>query len=366
MRKIGVVVDNDLNNDVRVLREIRLLQKIGFEIAVLCFAFDNKDYQPIKGVEIIRIPISRSHKNKLYFFYHLLPGYKKLWIDNIASFISKVKPDVLHVHDLYMSLVAKKGIENSKMNIPFVLDLHENYPIAVQDYNWTKGFVRKLLAQPGKWENLEGQYLSYASKIIVLSDDFKNYYLNKYSFLKDSNLTVIPNVIDIENFAQSQKKLDSPLIKTLKESNATIFIYFGAIAERRGIFETLSAFDKVSRTYNTKLLIIGPVDNSDKERFNNTSDQLINEGRIIYIPWIDLSELLSYLEVADIGLAPFIKNAQHESGIANKIYQYMFAKLPIIASDCKPQMELLLKESAGLIFFKQRRVRTVHDRINQR
>jgi glycosyltransferase involved in cell wall biosynthesis len=61
-------------------------------------------------------------------------------------------------------------------------------------------------------------------------------------------------------------------------------------------------------------------------------------------------ELPAYLEIIDICLAPFHKNPQHESGVANKIYDYMLGKKPIIASDCKPQQILIEKHECGIIF----------------
>jgi glycosyltransferase involved in cell wall biosynthesis len=60
--------------------------------------------------------------------------------------------------------------------------------------------------------------------------------------------------------------------------------------------------------------------------------------------------LPAYLEISDICIAPFHKNPQHESGVANKIYDYMLGKKPIIASNCKPQQMLIEKYECGLIF----------------
>ena len=38
---IGVVVDNEFNNDIRVRNEVSILQKRGYKIHVLCFSFQN-------------------------------------------------------------------------------------------------------------------------------------------------------------------------------------------------------------------------------------------------------------------------------------------------------------------------------------
>ena len=71
---------------------------------------------------------------------------------------------------------------------------------------------------------------------------------------------------------------------------------------------------------------------------------------INHIPWIDLSELPSYLNSIDICVCPLIKNAQHESGIANKIFQYLFGAKAIIASDCLPQQQLIESFNCGLVY----------------
>ena len=39
--KIGIVVDNELNNDIRVLREIGILKEQGFEILYYVLVFQN-------------------------------------------------------------------------------------------------------------------------------------------------------------------------------------------------------------------------------------------------------------------------------------------------------------------------------------
>ncbi|MCK7532427.1 MAG: hypothetical protein MZV63_16040 [Marinilabiliales bacterium] len=90
------------------------------------------------------------------------------------------------------------------------------------------------------------------------------------------------------------------------------------------------------------------------KRIANDSKAYLNSpvlrDLLIYIPWIDLSELPSYLDVSDICLAPFHKNPQHESGVANKIYDYMLGSRAIIASDCKPQRNLIEKHQCGLVY----------------
>ena len=137
--RVGMVVDNEYSNDVRVTKEVELLKK-RHEVFVLCFDFgsaeDNSPY-------IDRVRINMKLKDLLYGTMVRIPIYEWLWTSWIKKFIKKHKIEVVHTHDLYMSKAAYKA--TSKFNIPLILDLHENYPVAVNSYNWTKSPFKKII-----------------------------------------------------------------------------------------------------------------------------------------------------------------------------------------------------------------------------
>jgi len=344
---IGVVIDNELNDDKRVLREIQILKEAGHRIFVLCFGFNNRNYTTIEGINVTRIRTSKKLKDFIFFFLNLVPAYEWLWCARIKEFIEANRIDFLHVHDLYMSKAARDGIRKSGRKIPMILDLHENYPYAVTTYNWTKGFLRKLLSRPFVWHKKEKEYLGYADCIIVLSDDFRDVLTERYPELRNKKFTSFPNVPDIS--LREPDKRGSVKIKI--DKSKTVVFYFGVVAERRGVFDVIDVFMQLAKeNHPSAFLVIGPVDKKDRERFFSKVNSELLAGRIYYIPWIDLSELSSYLDMSDICIAPFHKNPQHESGVANKIFDYMLGKKPIIASDCRPQKNLIEKYNCGIIY----------------
>lgn len=344
--RIGVIVDNQLNGDIRVLREAGILKKEGHEIFVLCFDFSGNSKNPVSGINISRIRIPRKLKDILFFFMNMVPLYEWMWIVKIGRHILRNQIEILHVHDLYMSRAAHRGIKRSGKKIPMILDLHENYPFTISTYNWTKGFPRKFLSRPEAWQKKEQEYLGYADSIIVLSDDFRDALIGKYPGLKERKFTIFPNVPDLSQPEYKQKnKIEKPF-----GNNFPVLFYYGVIAERRGIFDALGVFkDLLNEDYPVNFLLIGPVDKKDKILFSELKRDLPSE-RIHYIPWINSTEFPGYLEISDICLAPFHKNPQHESGVANKIYDYMLGGKPVIASDCRPQQNLIEKYNCGLIF----------------
>jgi glycosyltransferase involved in cell wall biosynthesis len=345
--KVGIVVDNELNGDIRVLREIGILKEQGFEIFVLCFGFFKTYKEPVSQAQITRIRIPRKLKDILFFLLNTIPIYEWLWASKIKKFINNNSLELLHVHDLYMARAAHKGIKKTKKKIPMILDLHENYPFTITTYNWTKGFFRRHISRPNAWKKKEREYMSYGDRIIVLSEDFRDTLSEQYPEMKSETFVLLPNVPDLSKPEYKNKGI---VLNPFKQKFPIIF-YYGVIAERRGIFDALDVFiNLVKEDHHVNFLLIGPVDKKDKTLFSEIISPDFLADRIHYIPWIESKEFPAYLEICDICVAPFHKNPQHESGVANKIYDYMLGAKPIIASNCKPQQDLIEKHNCGLIF----------------
>ena len=362
--KIGIVVDNELNNDIRVLREIGILKEQGFEIFVLCFGFVTTYKDPVEQIHITRINIPKKVKDILFFMFNTIPLYEWFWAAKIKKFIIQNDVEYLHVHDLYMSRAAYKGIRKTNLKIPLILDLHENYPYTVRTYNWTKGFLRRLVSRPDEWEKKEKKYIEYADRIIVLSSEYKDLLLRRYPDLPEHVFTVLPNVPDLSQLPlQKIIPVESPF-----KQDFPVILYYGVIAERRGVFDSIEVFmNLVKENYKINFLFIGPVDKKDKTHFLKLINQELLAGKIYYIPWIVSNELPSYLHITEICIAPFHKNPQHESGVANKIYEYMLGGKPLIVSDCMPQQNLVEKNNCGLVFrnmteFRDAVIKLINDR----
>jgi glycosyltransferase involved in cell wall biosynthesis len=364
MIRCGIVVDNELNSDVRVLREIGILRDHGFEIFVLCFSFRKTYSNPLPGISVTRIKIYRKIKDILFFMLNTIPVYEWIWAARIKKHILSNNIDVLHVHDLYMARAAFNGIKNAKKTIPLILDLHENYPFTITTYNWTKGLLRSFISRPDLWKKKEKEYLEYADKIIVLSQDFRDLLTSRYPELPASGFVVLPNVPDLSKVSL---KINNVIKSPFRQDFPVIF-YYGVIAERRGVFDSLEVFKSlIKENYQANYLLIGPVDKKDKTFFLKLINNVLFAGKVHYIPWIKPTELFDYLKISDICIAPFHKNPQHESGVANKIYEYMLGEKPIIASDCIPQQNLIEKHKCGLIFrdlaeFKDDIIRLLEDK----
>jgi glycosyltransferase involved in cell wall biosynthesis len=342
---IGMVVDNEFYGDPRVYNEAKVLVKAGYKVKVLCFNFGSyPDREIVDGIEIVRVRMELKTKKRLSALMLTLPFYRWFWRKAIHQFILTEQIEVLHTHDLYMARMAYEGISRNYVHL--VLDLHENYPAAIMGYNWATSFPARLIVRPWLWKKLEEKYLGYANKIILISEDFKKDILSRFPYLNEKNLVVYPNVPDLDEL------LAYPVDPAIEVKAGRFFLfYFGGIAERRGIFTCFEAMKLLVKKYPAiTLLLVGPVDKADKVRFDHYMKDPLLAPHIIHYPWKDISTLPSYIAISDVCLSPLVKNPQHESGIANKVFQYMLFERPVIVSDCKPQQEVIEKEQCGLVF----------------
>ncbi len=343
---IGMVVDNELDGDVRVLNEAQSLAKAGFSVFILCLAKPGKPQEEERnGFVVVRLPKTRNWRNKAFFFAQVVPYFHCSWQKAVSGFIRDYQIDVVHAHDLYMAKSA--GHAAKQNNIPWVIDLHENFPEAVRGYRWAMKFPNRLITQPGKWKAFESKYLPNANRIVVLSENFRNQLRDDYPQIAENKFVVYPNVPDVQ--ALESYPVDPDILP--EKGDSKVLFYFGGIARRRGIYTLIEAHKKlIEKGYNVKLLLIGPADKAEKSRFLQAIDEGIKAGTIIYHEWKEMSDLPSYIHVSDICVSPIVKNPQHDSGIANKVFQYMLFGKPVVVSNSKPQRDLIEEHQCGLVF----------------
>lgn len=346
--RIGLIVDNEYNNDPRVSNEAKALQKAGFDVCILCFNYGGyKTQEIVSGIKVSRVKIRRKLKDILFGIVNTIPLYHHFWANEIVKFIQDEKIDVIHVADMYM---ARSGyLAKTKTNVQLVLDLKENYPAAVVNYEWTKHFLKRIAAKPLKWKKLEKEYLGYADYIVTMCDVLKEKLLDRYYSLKPENMFVYMNVPDTD-FLLAQTVEGNKVAK----DGSFLVVYFGGVAIRRGIITAIEAVHALRmKGENVKLLLLGPIDTPEIPMFNKYLHNPDFKDSIIYIPWIELSELPEYISVADVGISPIVKSEQHDTTIANKMFQYSLFGKPIIVSNCEPQIRIIEQDKSGLVHLSE-------------
>ncbi len=340
---IGMLLDNEFTADPRVSNEAKMLA-MHHQVHVICLNYgEQKSFEQQGNIFVHRLFIPEKVKKIIFLLQFYLPFFQWFWFFHSWRIIRKYKIGALHAHDLYMArpaLMLKKFL-----HLPIVLDLHENYPAALEAYTWTHKPPAKWLFKADTWKNLEFRLLSGVDGMIVLSNHYRKYLAQKYPQLDENKILIYPNVPVLKEFERF------PTYNGGYEFMKQGFwlVYFGVVGRRRGILAVMEALAQLSNP-EIKLLVIGPLDKHDREEFLSKLGELQEKGSVVYFPWKDVSELPSMLHFCSLALSPIIKNPQHESGVANKVFQYMLAGKAILVSDCQPQLEIVEECQCGLYF----------------
>lgn len=106
-------------------------------------------------------------------------------------------------------------------------------------------------------------------------------------------------------------------------------VYVGGITEIRGVHTMVAAMARV-RTPGVRLSMAGAFQPPALER-----EVAALEGweRVDFIGWADRAEVARLLRQARMGLVLFLPEPNHVEAQPNKLFEYMAAGLPVIASD---------------------------------
>ncbi|MED4207262.1 glycosyltransferase family 4 protein, partial [Neobacillus mesonae] len=177
-----------------------------------------------------------------------------------------------------------------KYNIPYI--------VIVQNTDVNMYFKKVIFLR-----NMGREILKNASKIVFLSQPYKEFVINKYVKSSDVSIiqqksVVIPFGIDdfwFENIYFGKKQANNKEIKLL---------FVGRVNENKNVESIVKASKKLmQKGYRITLTIVGDIE--DK----NIGSQLRQYKFINYIPYVDKRKLLQIYRQSDIFIMPSIKES---------------------------------------------------------
>jgi glycosyltransferase involved in cell wall biosynthesis len=334
--KILMVLANEFPPDVRVENEALSLVEAGHEVHLACFTRKNAPEKEIfKGVIIHRIPIS-------LFLYKAsvaaltAPFYFSFWERFLENITEKYRIETIHIHDLPLVRVGVKLKEKHDLNL--VVDLHENWPALLSVSPYTKTLLGRLLSPNFLWVRYEKAILRHADMIIVVVRESRDR-LEKLG-LDVSRIIVVSNTLKLDNFELPDVHPD-PEYFTL--------YYAGGLTYHRGLQTVIEAISLVHRQIpQIRLRIAGS--GKYKSRLQEMIRRHKLDSRVEFLGHLPLNGVAANLAMADAALIPHLKTAHTDSTIPHKIFQYMYANKPVIASDCIPLERIVSQTKSGVVF----------------
>lgn len=328
--KILMLLDHKFPPDIRIENEIQSLYKVGHKVYLACFG--EEDTEITVNCTIFRRPISKFiHKSSVGILK--FPFYFNYWRKFLKSIPECYKFDAIQVNDLPL---AKIGYEFAqKHNAKFVLDLHENWPAFIKFATHTQSLLGKVLSSYKQWVRYEKKYCKLADNIIVVVDEAKER-LVKLG-IKADKITVVSNVLNLNNFAPVNLKPDPKYITLL---------YVGGVIKYRGLQHVIRSLPLLDE--NVRLWILG--DGSYVRTLKQLALDLKVYDRVSFKGHLSYKAMQVYFAISDYCLIPHEKNDHTDATIPHKIFQYMYAGKPMLVSNCRPLWRIAEETRSGTIY----------------
>jgi glycosyltransferase involved in cell wall biosynthesis len=126
-------------------------------------------------------------------------------------------------------------------------------------------------------------------------------------------------------------------------------VFVGVLIADRGVTEAVEAFPMVLREIpDASLVIVG--DGPDRARLDRTVQRLRLGDHVKVLGWREHKTLAGFYQHCHVGLLPFLDTPHVRVTMANKLFDYMAAGLPVLGSDLPPIRRVLDETQAGVLF----------------
>ncbi len=214
-------------------------------------------------------------------------------------------------------------------------DLWPSTPKSIGNYSDKSLFIKIL-------SHLERKCYSNADYIVSV---LKNSDQHIKTILRDKPFKFkwISNGIDIKGFASNQKKVDWTALRVLPE-DAFIVGYAGTIGKANAMEYIVEAFNRKFKNTRYYLAILG--DGAEKKMIKELAGSNPN---ILFFDSVKRNHLMSFYQTCDILYLSWRNVELYKFGIAaNKLFEYMYAKKPILMS-CNIPQNIVEVSNCGII-----------------
>lgn len=249
------------------------------------------------------------------------------WIEfsiRVLIYTLKSTNDLIHIHD-YQPIPAMWILKRLR-EFRLVYEAHELESEA-NGVTKTQGrvilFFERLI-----WPDVEN--------FITVSQSISDWYLEKLGERRSSIIFNSPMA-----FVSDSSDTYREIFESLRRGGGYSIVYVGFFIKGRGLERIVRVFETLDQKYHLFLIGKGPLE----AQLRSMTNELNN---VTFLSPVSHSEVVSVLRSADLGLC-LVENISMSDyyALPNKLFEYLFAALPMLASDF-PEIRRLSEEVGGI------------------
>jgi 1,2-diacylglycerol 3-alpha-glucosyltransferase len=247
-----------------------------------------KDYFTKEGIPLTRIPYVKWIPHIIAKKLRIYSGFEKK--------LFEIKPDIMFLHDCQFLSIFSVIKYARKNTVKIIVDSHTDFINSGRGWlsmNILHKIIYRLCAK-----SIEPYVTKFYGTLPVRESFLRDIYK-----INEKKISLLPfgaddTLFDWNDYSKIRHECRSRL--NIKPTDI-LLITGGKIDPRKNIIPLLKAFKNISSEYqHVKLLVFGKPVESIKNEFH----QLLIDANIIYIDWIEHSELYNYFFASDLAIFP--------------------------------------------------------------
>lgn len=311
MKRVAHLTSVHPRTDTRVFKkECRSLSKRGYEVFLVTADGLGDDF--VSDVHICDAGASKSRLSRVAL------AHFRVFLRAL-----KLRADVYHLHDPELMPI---GVLLRLIGRKVIFDAHEN-------------FTKQLLSKPylSRWQSrmisllvapLEFVCFKFFNHIITATPSIKAH----ISFIDEKKKTTVNNYPMLEEFSFTD---------TVAENNGSA-IFVGAITRIRGLQQVIEA---LPLRHGFELDLVG---GCSDEGLLAEMEALHGWERLTYHGFLSADEAFPKIAASLAGIVTYLPYANHIEAQPNKLFEYMAAGVPVIASHFPLWREIVEANGTGI------------------
>lgn len=308
-----------------------LIKNISKFVDIYCMS-DIDSFDSIIGIHNNRL--KRSNNFKII--------NKVLYLKSLFRLAFSQKYDIIYIRNIHAGLIGFliKNITGSKL----VFELNSITKDESKFYESSKMNILSLKVWVS--EIIELFLARNSDAVISITDGIKEYLIENGTVAE--KIIVVNNGVDIDFFRPEKQNTHELKSKYNIYPNDFIVLFQGTLASYQGVeYLVKSAPIIIKKIPNVMFLIVGLGIEYSRlvklVRGMNLSRHFTFTGRIPY------EEMPEYIHLADVCVAPFIRERNEKIGLSPlKLYEYMACEKPVVGSKIKGVGDLLENSGSGI------------------
>lgn len=303
--------------DTRIFwRQCKSVQRAGYDLALI--AVHDRD-EVIEGIPVLAVPRARNRAERLAKTWrHIL----KAAIDYDAA--------LYHFHDPELIPL---GLWLRRLGKHVIYDVHEDVPLQIRLKTWLPGPLRAGTAMAT--DLLERLAAHRLSAIVSATPPIAN---------KFKGFSPAAEVVTVQNFPPLEELSQAGRPWAERERRAT---FVGVVCQVRGANEAVDAMACIEADKGIRLDLLG-----------NYSPPELGEALAGRLGWqhtdasggrVTREELASKLGKSMVGLVCTHMVAEYPESYPVKMFEYMSAGIPVVASECPLWRQIVTEANCGIL-----------------